>query len=77
MNQVLEINVALCDNDFAWNLHWTSSQTNNAADADQIDTVAQSNGAQITQNLLATNDCDEANTGDNLAPAHNDQPFNN
>ena len=69
-------NDASCTNDFAANIIGPVFQTNTAEDADQSDTVAQSNGAQSTQNLLATNDCDEENTGDNLAHCHNDQPFN-
>ena len=31
------------------------------------DTVTQSNVIDVTQNLEGTNDCDEANTGDNNA----------
>ena len=69
-------NVAICSNDIAANTIGPVFQVNFAEDGNQIDTVAQSNGAQSTQNLLATNDCDEENTGDNFAQCHNDQPFN-
>ena len=42
-------------------------QTNTATGADESDTVVQSNGAQVTQNFQGVNDCDEENTGFNLA----------
>ena len=42
-------------------------QANTAEGAAESDTVAQSNGAQATQNVQDTNDCDEENTDDNLA----------
>ena len=40
------------------------------------DTAVQSNGAGITQNLKEVNDCDEENTGDNLAGCSNLSPQN-
>ncbi|HTH23422.1 MAG TPA: hypothetical protein VL854_14475, partial [Nitrososphaeraceae archaeon] len=51
-------------------------QTNTATgDDEEPDTTAQSNVVQITQNLDAVNDCDEENTGANLAECVDD-PFN-
>ena len=44
----------------------------NDVDAPNSDTAAQSNGAQITQNLDAVNDCDEEGTGFNLAKCENE-----
>ena len=60
------INDASCSNDFAVNFIGPVDQTNTVSGADQSDTFTQSNGAQVTQNLQAVNDCDEANTGYNL-----------
>ena len=74
MNQVLEITMHHVVTTLQSNFIGPVVQTNTAADADQSDTVAQSNGAQVTQNLQAVNDCDEENTGDNLATCSNDQP---
>ncbi|HTH21049.1 MAG TPA: hypothetical protein VL854_02425, partial [Nitrososphaeraceae archaeon] len=48
---------------FSYNSIGPISQTNTASDAAQSDTVLQSNGAQVTQNFQAINDCDEENTG--------------
>ena len=41
-------------------------QTNTATGA-EVTTFTQSNVVDVTQNLQGTNDCDEANTGDNNA----------
>ena len=43
------IDDAECNNDLATNVIGPLSQTNTAEDANQIDTVTQSNGAQVTQ----------------------------
>ena len=61
------INDAVCDNNLAVSFIGPVDQTNTVSDAAQIDTFTQSNVAQVTQTLQGTNDCDEANTGDNLA----------
>ena len=39
----------------------------NEVKGDESDTITQSNVMDVTQNLEGTNDCDEANTGDNIA----------
>ena len=71
------INDVLCSNFEARNFIGPVGQINSAqGNANQIDTVAQSNGAQSTQNLLATNDCDEENSDDNAALCNNDVAFN-
>jgi hypothetical protein len=49
-------------------------QTNTAAGAGQTDTVSQSNGAQVTQNIQAVTDCDEENTGDSSLGCDNNDP---
>ena len=67
---------SVCDNDDAQNFIGPVVQTNTATGAAQSDTVAQSNVAQVTQNLLATNDCNEANTGDNVVDCNNDNSRN-
>ena len=66
-------NDALCSNDFAGPFIGPVDQTNTVSGADQSDTFTQSNGAQITQNIQAVNDCDEANTGNNLVTCGSDQ----
>ena len=48
----------------------------NTVDAPNSDTAAQSNGAQMTQNLQAINDCDEEGTGFNFAECSNDFSVN-
>ena len=48
----------------------------NTVDAPNSDTATQSNGAQITQNLEAVNDCDEEETGFNFAVCGNDLSIN-
>ena len=65
------INLALCDNDEAENFIGPIIQAN-AAEGDVSDAFTQSNVIQITQNLEGTNDCDEANTGNNLAICSNE-----
>ena len=69
------INDAECDND-AVNFIGPVVQTNTATGADESDTVVQSNGAQVTQNSPSLNDCDEENTGDNLAVCYNEDGLN-
>src|SRR4030095_7059205 len=49
-------------------------QANYASGADSF-TASQSNVAQVTQNLQATNDCDEENTGSNSAECDNNFNF--
>ena len=44
----------------------------NTVDAPNSDTASQSNGAQVTQNLEAVNDCDEEDTGFNFALCGNE-----
>ena len=48
----------------------------NTVDAPNSDTATQSNGAQMTQNLQAINDCDEEGTGFNFAECSNDFSVN-
>ena len=48
----------------------------NTVDAPNSDTASQSNGAQVTQNLEAVNDCDEEDTGFNFALCGNDLSIN-
>ena len=52
------------------------AQTNAVTGADESDTVVQSNGAQITQNLQIIQDCDEENTGFNFQTCDSDQGNN-
>ena len=66
------INVAICDNNGSSNFIGPVDQSNQALGADENDVITQSNVAQVTQNLEGTNDCDEANTGDNFAICTND-----
>ena len=65
------INNALCDSDDAENFIGPIVQSNDVTSADESDAITQSNVIQITQNLQGTNDCDEANTGDNNAQCSN------
>ena len=67
-------NVAECINSQTTNLIGPIVQINTASGADETDTLSQSNGAQVTQNLQAANDCDEENTGDNLGTCINEIP---
>ena len=46
-------------------------QENSGPGGDESDTFTQSNVVEVTQNLQGTNDCDEANTGDNIAQCSN------
>ena len=48
----------------------------NTVDAPNSDTASQSNGAQVTQNLEAVNDCDEEDTGFNFAICENELSIN-
>ena len=70
------INQALCENVDNINILGPVSQSN-SVDASTFNTAAQtadqSNGLQVTQNLQAVNDCDEDDTGFNLASCVNDQ----
>ena len=79
MNQVLELIVQICDNDATadgfHNLIGPVSQSNDANGAGNS-VVTQSNIIDVTQNLQGTNDCDEANTGDNNAQCST-EIFNN
>ena len=70
MNQVMGLYDASCFNPGP-EFHWTSSPENSVPGADENDVITQSNVAQVTQNLQGTNDCDEANTGDNNAQCSN------
>ena len=67
-------NVAECINSQTTNFIGPIVQINTASGADETDTLSQSNGAQVTQNLQAANDCDEENTGDNLGTCINEIP---
>ena len=67
------INTVSCEYN-AQNFIGPVTQINFANDANQIDTVVQSNVAQVSQNLQGVNDCDEENTGFNdVACENNDQ----
>ena len=61
------VNQAACTNTDVGNLVGPVSQSNTVDTTANSDTADQSNGAQVTQNLLVVNDCDEAGTGFNLA----------
>ena len=68
------VNFAICENTEALNFVGPVLQ-GNGVDGPNSDTVIQSNGAQITQNLVATNDCDEEGTGFNFAICENENLF--
>ena len=64
------INDAFCDNGQnvnARNFIGPIFQSNDVQGADESDAITQSNVIDVSQNLESTNDCDEANTGDNNA----------
>ena len=65
------INDAFCDNGAECRMLTTFIgpvfQSNDVKGADESDAITQSNVIDVTQNLEGTNDCDEANTGDNNA----------
>ena len=63
-------NEATCANNEARNFIGPVVQTNTAT-GDASDTFTQSNVVDVTQNLQGTNDCDEANTGNNFAECGN------
>ncbi|HTH23337.1 MAG TPA: hypothetical protein VL854_14050, partial [Nitrososphaeraceae archaeon] len=64
------VNVATCENDEVKSLVGPITQSN-AEDAPNSDTASQTNGAQVTQNAQAVNDCDEEGTGFNFAFCEN------
>src|SRR4030095_7965362 len=64
------VNFAICANTDALNFVGPISQAN-LVDAPNSDTAVQSNGAQVAQNLVATNDCDEEGTSFNFAECEN------
>ena len=70
------VNFAICENIDALNFVGPVGQVN-VVDALNSDTAVQSNGAQIAQNLVATNDCDEEGTGSNSAICENEVLSNN
>ena len=76
MKQVAESIQAICDNVDDINLLGPISQFN-SVDAQNSDTAVQSNGAQVTQNLRGTNDCDEEGTGFNFAICANEDNAHN
>ena len=69
------INQATCENVDNINILGPVFQSN-SVDASNIDTASQSNGAQVTQNLEAVNDCDEEDTGFNFAICENELSIN-
>ena len=69
MNQVPELTMQLVITVQTLNARISSDQYSNRTrqGADESDAITQSNVMDVTQNLQGTNDCDEANTGDNNA----------
>ena len=70
MNQVMGLKMHTCYN-LAQNFIGPVVQANSVPGADENDVITQSNVIDVTQNLQGTNDCDEANTGDNNAQCSN------
>ena len=66
------VNQPSCANDNILNDIGPIAQTSDSDAGDAVGaTIPQSNVTQITQNLLAVNDCDEAGAGDNGASCEN------
>ena len=70
------VNQATCENVEVVQVVGPISQSNNVDADPNGDIVTQSNGAQVTQNLDAVNDCDEDGTGFNFASCINDLTSN-
>ena len=70
------VNQATCENVEVVQVVGPIGQSNNVDADPNGDIVTQSNGAQVTQNLDAVNDCDEDGTGFNFASCINEQTSN-